>query len=172
MCVCVCVHVSLRRQARRKEKLARENKVNEAWRRLPSSVLGRSSLASSFTGTTTPGARTENNSLRGVWWLVEEQSGCKRILCVYLVWLWLLTKTTLNSRGLQSSPCVFEQTLTRRIHLHFPESSWISLDYKRPVGWGARRASCTQHYNIKVHNYQNHNGFLCALTDYHWVNGK
>lgn len=129
-CVSACVHMFLeggRRKARRKEKLARENKVNEAWRRLPSSVFGRSSRATSFTVTTSPGARTEKNSLKGAWWLVEEQSGCKRILCVYLVCLWLLTETTLDSTGLQSSSHVFEQTLTSRIHLHLPNSNWISL---------------------------------------------
>lgn len=54
-------------------------------------MLERCSRASSFTLTTTPGARTENNSLRGcVRWLVEEQSSCKRIRSVYLVWIgWL-----------------------------------------------------------------------------------
>lgn len=71
-----------RREARRMEKLARENKVNEAWRRLPSPAFGRCSRASSLTVTTTPGARTENNSLKGVWWLVENSQAVKGF-CVF-----------------------------------------------------------------------------------------
>lgn len=82
MCVCVCAHGFGGREARRKEKLARENKVNEAWRRLPSSVFGRSSRASSFTVATTPGARTENNSLEGCggWW---KNSQAVKGFCVF-----------------------------------------------------------------------------------------
>lgn len=64
-CLCVRAVCFCGREARRKEKLARENKVNEPWRRLPSSVLERRSRASSFTLSATLGARTENNSLRG-----------------------------------------------------------------------------------------------------------
>lgn len=159
------------RAVRRKEKLAWENKVNEAWRRLPSPVFGRGSRASSFTVTTTPGGRAENDSLEGGG-LVEEPWGCNRILSVYLVWLWLLTEATLDNTGLQSSGRMFEQTLTCRMHLHFPKSNWISLDWKRPLGWGVKRACCTQHNNAKVGSYYNHNDLFCALTDYHWGRGK
>lgn len=59
---------------------------------------------------------------QGVCWLVEEQSSCKGIQSVYLVWLWMLTETTADSTGLQSSPCMFEQTLTWSIHLCFPQA--------------------------------------------------
>ncbi len=119
-----------------------------------------------------PVGRTESDSLReaGGWW--KNKWGCNRILRVYLVWLWLLTKATLDSTGLQSSARVFAQTSTCRVHLHFPQPNWISLDWKRPLGWGVKRACCTQHYNIKVRSYYNHNDLLCALTDYHWARGK
>lgn len=102
-------------------------------------MLERRSLASSFTLTTTPRARTENNSLGGwggggVCCLVEEQSSCKRIRSIYLVWLWMLTETTVDSTGLHSSPCVFEWTLTQSVHLYFPQAELdLLVDYKRPA---------------------------------------
>lgn len=92
----------------------------------------------SFTLTATPGARTENNSLQGwgggVCWLVEEQSSCKGIQSVYLVWLWMLTETTADSTDLQSSPCVLEQTLTWGIYLYFPQAELDLLGLQKTCG--------------------------------------
>lgn len=70
----------------------------------------------------------------GVCCLVEEQSSCKRIRSIYLVWLWMLTETTVDSTGLHSSPCVFEWTLTQSVHLYFPQAELdLLVDYKRPA---------------------------------------
>lgn len=124
MCAHVCWGVGgwgcRRRGARRMEKLARENKVNEAWRRLPSPVFGRSKSCLLIHCYHHSRGKDRKQQPQGGVVAGGEQSGWKRILCVYLVWLWLLTETTLDSRGLQSSPCVFEQKLTCTIHLHFP----------------------------------------------------
>lgn len=74
-CMGACMCFSKGVGGGRKEKLARENKVNEAWRRLPSPALGRGRRTSSFTVTTTPGGKDRKwQPWRGVvvvyagWW--------------------------------------------------------------------------------------------------------
>lgn len=113
-----------RRAARRKEKLARENKVNEAWRRLPFHVFGWGSRASSFTANATPGGRTEEVSLErgegecgggaggensqavtGFYVFTQAGRGC-----------WLRQHLTAQARN--PLPLVLKQTLTFRLHLH------------------------------------------------------
>lgn len=80
------------------------------------------------------GQGQKTTAFGGVCWLVEEQSSCKRIRSVYLVWLWMLTETTTDNTGLHSSPCVFEQTLTRSIHLYFSLAELDLLGLQKTCG--------------------------------------
>lgn len=104
--------------------------------------------------------------------LVEKQWGCNRILRVWIVLGLVMAADWSNTTGLQSSVRMFEQRFTCIVHLHFHQSQWIFLDWKTPSGWHVKRACWTQRYNIMVRSYYNHNGLLCALTDYHWRSGK
>lgn len=111
----------------------------------------RRSCASSFTLTATPPLRGQGQKTTasgGGCWLVEEQSSCKRIRSVYLVWLWMLTETTADSTGLHSSPCVFEQTLTRSIHLYFPQAELDLLGLQNHCGLRCKKGRAVQSITI------------------------
>ena len=123
-CTCVFFGGGGRRAARRKEKLARENKVNEAWRRLPFHVFGWSSRASSFIANATPGGRTEEVSLE------RGEGGCgggaggenSQAVTGFYVFTragrgcWLRQHLTAQARN--PLPLMLKQTLTFRLHLH------------------------------------------------------
>lgn len=153
LCMCVVFFGGWREAgSKEKGKLARENKVNEAWRRLPSAVFGRGSRASSFA--VIPqlrGGRGENGSLEVDAWLclwknseaVQRSRACLPSPVVVVDW----GNTWQHRTPRQSSARMFEQTLTCRMHLHLPQPQWISLDWNRPLGWGVKRP-CWTHTTI------------------------
>lgn len=146
MCVCPCTMCTRsllrdrRRAARRKEKLARENKVNEAWRRLPSPVYCQRQsclLIHCYHHSRGKVWRKIPPLLAGWGWQqVEKWSGYGK---TSLVSAWCVFWLKQHMTHKLSIPRMSEQTLACRMHLHFPQSNWIFLDSQRPPGCGVSR---------------------------------